>query len=286
MSALALLLVLLAAISHACWNYLLKRAHGGSAFLWAVTLLSAAVYAPIALGVYLVQRPQLGVPALGFIVGTSVLHVIYFLLLARGYRHGDLSLVYPLARGTGPLITIAGAVFLLGERPSFIGLCGALLVALGVFLLAGDPRKLRQSGATGAVLFALLTGVSIAAYTVWDKYAVSILLIPPLVFDWGANACRVLLLAPIALRDRDAVRNAWANHRLEVIGVALLSPLSYILVLTAMVFTPASYVAPAREISILFAALMGRHFLAEENSARRIVAAVVMVTGLVALATS
>ena len=263
---------------------MLKRAGGGPAFLWLVTLVSAVGYAPIALSVYLVQKPQIGWIGVAFIAGTSVLHVIYFLLLAKGYRHGDLSLVYPLARGTGPLITIVVAILLLHEQLSAVGLVGALMVALGVFLLTGDPRQLRQCGSGGAVLFALLTGVCIAAYTVWDKYAVATLLIPPLIFDWSANACRAVLLTPLGLRDSVSVNTIWREHRREVIGVAVLSPLSYILVLTAMVFTPVSYVAPAREISILFAALIGTHFLAEGNSARRILAASVMVLGVTALA--
>ena len=97
--------------------------------------------------------------------------MIYFLLLANGYRHGDLSLVYPLARGTGPLITIVVAVLLLHEQPSAVGLTGALLVALGVFLLTGDPFRLRQSGSGSAVLFALRTGVCIAAYDGNEKGA-------------------------------------------------------------------------------------------------------------------
>lgn len=123
--------------------------------------------------------------------------------------------------------------------------------------LTGDPRKLRTSGTARAVFFALFTGSSIAAYTVWDKYAVATLLIPPLVFDRGANAMRAVLLTPFALRDEISVSRLWREQRRAVIGVAVLSPLAYILVLTAMVFTPVSYVAPAREISILFAALLG-----------------------------
>src|SRR5207247_3720597 len=114
--------------------------------------------------------------------------------------------------------------------------------------------------------------------------AVATLLIPPLVFDWGANACRVLLLTPTALHDQSSVRSAWKDHRREVIGVAVLSPLSYILVLSAMVFTPASYVAPAREVSILFAALMGAHWLQEGDAPRRIAAAAAMALGVAALA--
>lgn len=284
MNSLALVLVLLSALCHASWNYLLKRISGGPAFLWLVALLSSLIYAPIALGAYLYYQPQISWLGFAFIGGSSLIHTAYFLLLAKGYQHGDLSLVYPLARGTGPLITIVAAVLILHERPSWLGFAGALMIALGVFLLTGNPRKLRQSGSGNAVFFALLTGASIAMYTTCDKYAVATLLIPPLVFDWGANMCRIGMLLPMALKDSVSIQSAWKHHRREAIGVAVLSPLSYILVLTAMVFTPVSYIAPAREISILFAALMGSHFLAEANSVRRVIAACVMVVGFIALA--
>jgi drug/metabolite transporter (DMT)-like permease len=241
-------------------------------------------YAPFALAVVWFQRPAIGALQLGFIAGTAVLHTVYFLLLARGYRYGDLSLVYPLARGTGPLITILLAVVLLHERPSLLALCGAVMVALGVFLLTGNPRKLHERGARGAVLFAFATGTSIAAYSIWDKYAVATLAIPPLLLDWAGNCMRMSLLTPLAWRANAQPRVIWAQHRRLIIGIGILSPLAYILVLTAMVFTPISYVAPAREISILIAALMGTHLLREAHGTQRLFAAIAMVAGVVALA--
>lgn len=284
MSAFALALVLCAAFLHATWNFLLKRAGGGVAFVWLFAALSVGIYAPLALGVVLWQRPQIGWPQLAFIFGSAVLHTAYYLLLARGYRGGDLSLVYPLARGTGPLLATFGAVLLLGERPGIVALAGAVLIGVGVFLLTADPRRLRMSGNRGAVGYALLTGTTIAGYTLWDKQAVSAFLVPPLLLDWGANLARVGLMSPLALRDRAAIAREWQEHRSEAIWVAVLCPLSYILVLTAMVFTPVSYVAPAREVSILIAAAMGAHLLAEGHSIRRGLAACAMVAGVVALA--
>jgi drug/metabolite transporter (DMT)-like permease len=124
----------------------------------------------------------------------------------------------------------------------------------------------------------------IASYTVVDKQAVSAALIPPILQDWGANLGRVIVMAPLALRRRAEVKAAWKNKKAAVVLVALLCPLSYILVLTAMVFTPVSYVAPAREISILFAALMGAHWLREGDVPRRTAAAAAMALGVVALA--
>jgi len=140
MSSLALALVLSAAVVHATWNLLAKRVGGGAPFVWLFGALSSAIYAPLALGAIVVQRPRLGVQETVFIVGSGLLHLAYFLVLQRGYRVGDLSLVYPLARGTGPVLSTAAAIALFGERPSPLALAGAALVAGGVFVLTGGPR--------------------------------------------------------------------------------------------------------------------------------------------------
>jgi drug/metabolite transporter (DMT)-like permease len=124
----------------------------------------------------------------------------------------------------------------------------------------------------------------IAAYTLVDKIAVAAWLIPPLVQDWAANLGRVLLMTPLAVRLKADIGPTWRRARKEIIAVALLCPLSYILVLTAMVFTPVSYIAPAREVSILVAALMGTQLLAEGDTTRRLAAAAAMVAGVFCLA--
>ena len=252
--------------------------------MWLNGALSTLIYAPLVAIFVLFQRPHLGTVEFLFMCGTGVLHLGYFLSLQRGYKDGDLSLVYPLARGTGPLLVVAVAVVFLGERPTLVALSGASLMAVGVFVLTGGLQKIRASGAADAVFYGLLTGSFIAAYTLWDKHAVSLLLIPPLLLSWSANLGRASLLAPFAVRNWTQVRTAWSNYRIEVIGVALLEPMSYILVLTALVFTPVSYVAPAREVSILIGTLMGAKLLAEEARLRRFVAAGVMVLGIFALA--
>ena len=110
-------------------------------------------------------------------------------------------------------------------------------------------------------------------------------LIPPIIFDWGANLTRILMMVPLARAQQPgAMRVAWRDHRKTVLAIGIMSPLSYILVLTAMVFTPVSYVAPARELSILFAALLGTHVLNEGDTRRRTIAAAGMVLGVGALA--
>jgi drug/metabolite transporter (DMT)-like permease len=284
MTGLAIALVLAAASIHATWNYLLKKSGGGIGFVWAFAVLSSLIYAPLAVGVVVFQHFQIGAEALAYLVASAVLHTAYYLLLDRGYRYGDLSIVYPLARATGPFLTVLVALAVLGERPGPVALCGAALVVGGAFFLAANPARLREAGAARGIAFALLTGCMIASYTVVDKQAVSVVLIPPILQDWGANLGRVIVMAPLAVRRREEVRAAWNGKRKAVILVALLCPLSYILVLTAMVFTPVSTVAPAREISILFAALMGAHWLREGDVPRRIAAAAAMALGVVALA--
>lgn len=284
MTGLALALVLGAAAIHASWNYLLKTSGGGTAFVWLFAAVSVAIYAPLA--VLLAWRLGFVPDAaqLGLIAASGALHTGYYLMLDRGYRGGDLSLVYPLARATGPLLTVAAAIAVLGERPTPLGLAGALTIVGGAFLLAGNPRRLLASGAAHGVGYALATGALIAAYTLVDKQAVAAWLLPPLVLDAGANAVRVVLLTPLAWRDAEAVRRIWRTRRRAVIAVGLLCPLSYILVLTAMSFTPVSYVAPARELSILVAAFLGTQWLKEAEAGRRLFAAGVMVAGIVALA--
>jgi drug/metabolite transporter (DMT)-like permease len=284
MTGLAIALVLAAASIHASWNYVLKKSGGGVGFVWAFALLSSLIYAPLAVGVVVVQHFQVGAEALAYLFASAVLHTGYYLLLDRGYRYGDLSVVYPLARATGPCLTVLVALAVLGERPGAVALSGAALIVGGAFFLAASPAKLGEAGAARGIAFALLTGCMIASYTVVDKQAVSVALIPPILQDWGANLGRVIVMAPLALKRRGEVLAAWNGKRKAVILVALLCPLSYILVLTAMVFTPVSYVAPAREISILIAALMGAHWLQEGDVPRRTAAAVAMALGVVALA--
>jgi drug/metabolite transporter (DMT)-like permease len=280
----ALTLILAAAFIHATWNLLNKRASGHATFTWVVAVLSAVFYAPVAVAAVLFWQAQIGWVEIGLMAGSAALHTGYFVLLNEGYRAGDLSLVYPLARGTGPLLSSVAAILFFGERPSALALVGGLLIVLGVIVLTGSPEQLRQGRAKKAIIYALVTGTFIAAYTLWDKQAVSTFALAPILLDWGSNLGRALVLTPFALRHWERARNEWRIHRFETVGVALLVPLSYILVLTAMQFTPVSYVAPAREISILIGTAMGTRLLAEGDVHRRLAAAGAMVLGVVALA--
>ena len=286
MTPVALALVLVSAIAHATWNLFAKRAGGGALFIWLFEALAALLYAPLALAVIIVQRPQIEALGFAFLAGSILLHLVYFLVLQRGYSAGDLSLVYPLARGTGPTLSTAMAIAFFGERPTPLAIAGAILVAVSVVIFVSGPRPpgAARGGSGWAIGYGLLTGIVIATYTLWDKHAVSALAIPPLLLNWGNDLGRAVLLLPLALRRRAQVGALWRDHRGEALGVALLSPLSYVLVLTALVFTPVSYVAPAREVSILIGAVLGARLLAEGDARRRLIAAGTMVLGVAALA--
>jgi drug/metabolite transporter (DMT)-like permease len=284
MTSWALTLILAAAVIHATWNLINKQASGHATFTWIVAVLSALFYAPATIAIIEIWQLKFSFIEVGMMAGSAALHTGYFLLLNQGYRVGDLSLVYPLARGTGPLLSTLAAILFLGERPSAIALVGALLIIGGVMVLAGNFARLRQSGTRAAVGYALITGLFIAAYTLWDKQAVSHFAIMPMVLDWGANLGRAILLTPFALRYSEEAVIEWREHKWEAVAIAILIPLSYILVLTAMSFTPVSYVAPAREISILIGTALGARLLAEGDAPRRLAAAGAMVLGIVALA--
>jgi drug/metabolite transporter (DMT)-like permease len=284
MTIRALALILAAAVIHATWNLINKQASGHATFTWLVAVLSALLYAPAAIAIIEIFEMEIGMVAIGMMAGSAALHSFYFLLLNQAYRVGDLSLVYPLARGTGPLLSCIAAILILGERPSVMAMIGALLIIGGVVMLSGNLAKLSERADRKAVLYALLTGLFIAGYTLWDKQAVSRFGIAPLVLDWGANVGRALFLTPLAVRYTDETIAEWREHKYEAVAIAVLIPLSYILVLTAMTFTPVSYVAPAREISILVGTAMGARLLAEGEAPRRLAAAGAMVLGVVGLA--
>src|ERR687894_1027357 len=203
MTVFALVLVLAAATFHATWNLLAKRVgDGGAVFVWLFGSLSMLIYAPLAVAVVLLERPHFGPEVLVFMFGSGVLHLGYFVFLQRGYAVGDLSLVYPLARGTGPLLATAAAIVLLGERPGALALAGIVLVTVGVLLLTTEPGSGRKAGWGRSVVYGLLTGAFIAAYTIWDKHAVSALLVPPLLQSWATTLVTTGLLAPLAGRPR------------------------------------------------------------------------------------
>jgi drug/metabolite transporter (DMT)-like permease len=145
------------------------------------------------------------------------------------------------------------------------------------------PTRTGQSPTLAAIMFALATGIFIAAYTLWDKVAVTTVGNPPLLQGYAALAGMVPMLAPFALADAERTRLVWRRYRRQVLGAALLSPLAYILVLVALTFTSVAAVAPAREVSVLFGVVLGRRMLGEGGLARRLIGAAAIVAGIIAV---
>lgn len=286
MTLTALTLVLIAAFIHATWNYAAKRSEGGLPFVWVSSIFALGLYAVAGTVFWLWQQPSLPVGLWWVVIGSGALKTLYSLLLQRAYRHGDFSLVYPLTRGTAPLLATLGAIAFFGERPSPLALAGGGLIVAGVFLLSGGPRLLHADRAhlRQGILYGLACATCVGIYTVWDQRAVSHLQLPPLLYDGGTQLVLFAILTPFALRRRAEVATAWRDHRGKAAIVGLLSPVAYVLVLYAMSFTPVSYIAPAREISILIGAFFGAKLLKETDAPRRLVAAAAMVAGIIALA--
>ncbi|AHH95017.1 DMT family transporter [Kutzneria albida] len=274
-------LLLLASVLHAAWNYAAKKVgSGGSAFVWLYYTLSAVFCVPLAIGYLLLVdvHPQWSwLPAA---IGTAVLHVAYGVLLQRGYAVGDMSVVYPLARGTGPLLSVVAAVLVFHEHPGPLGLLGAGAVVLGVFVISMG-RGARPSPAS--LGYGLLTGAAIAGYTLWDAHSVNVIGMPVLLYFTAGSVVQSMMLAPQAFAHRGFVGELWRTHRREVLVVALLSPIGYLLVLLVMRTTPVSVVAPARELSIVLGALVAWRVLGEPNPVRRLVGSVIVLAGIVGL---
>jgi drug/metabolite transporter (DMT)-like permease len=299
-SATALALILAAALAHATWNLFSKQASaaGASSFVWLMSLTATVLYAPVVAGSVLLSPPRLTPLDWVFMIGTGLLQAGYFLFLQAGYRLGDLSLVYPLGRGTGALLAALAGIVLLGERPGPAGISGIVLVVLGVLVLGAPARSAgpapspaapasagaQPAPAPRAVIFALVTGAFIASYTLWDKYAVSTLSVPPLIQGYASLPVMALVLAPSAMRHRGRTALVWRRYRRQVTGAAVLSPLAYVLVLIAMSFTAVSAVAPAREVSVLAGVILGRRLLGEGSLARRLTAAAAIAAGIVCIA--
>ena len=287
----ALALVLLAAVLHASWNIVAKRAGGDQRFSLITSLFTTVLWLPAGLWFGWHEVPRWGWLEWGVVSASALVHLLYFNSLLTGYRVADLTVVYPLARGSGPLLTAAAAVLLLSESLSALGAAGVLAVCAGVFLIAGGPALWRhthdpaqRARTLAGVRWGLLTGTMIAGYSVIDAYAIKVLVIGPVIFDYMCNLLRLPLQLPTLLRNRPGLVQALRTQWKHALVVSTLAPLAYILVLYALTLAPLSHVAPAREISLLVAALLGGRLLGEADRGLRLLGAACMAGGVMALA--
>ncbi|MFO1227070.1 EamA family transporter [Roseateles sp.] len=288
----ALACVLVAALLHAIWNLAAKKAQGGAHFTLASALGVSLVWLPVAAWAAVDDLPHWTATTWAVVFASAIVHLGYFNCLMAGYRAADLTIVYPVARGSAPLLSALCAVAFFGEHLGWLGSVGLAGVVAGIVLMTAGPQfgKPHDPEATVArrrragVWWGLATGSLIAGYSVIDAYAVKVLLVSPLLLDYFGNVLRAPLMLPTALRD---ARGFWPEVKRTwkaVLTISTLGPIAYMLVLYAMREAPLSRVAPARELSMLFAALLGGQLLGEGERGWRIGGAALIATGVIGLA--
>lgn len=267
-------LVLLAAAMHALWNALVKG-DGDKTVARAAVLFVGAVFGSI----LVVTRAMPAREAWPWLLGSALTHGAYYACLLGMYRSGDLGHVYPIARGSAPLLVALGAAVFVSEPLRHLELGGAVLVSLGIASLAlggAGPNK-------SAVAWALATAVTIAVYTVLDgtgaRKSGDALGYAGWSFVVQLPGIAVLALVAGRERVRAFVRTTWKR----AIGGGALSFGAWAIVLWAMTHVPIGHVAALRETSVIFAAIIGARLLHEPFGGRRVVAAVVVTVGIVVM---
>jgi drug/metabolite transporter (DMT)-like permease len=266
-----------------------RGAAAGPAFVFAYNIVACVAYAPWVFWLLAQGNVNWSWAVAICIAVSGLFHLAYSLCLQRGYQVADLSVVYPVARGTGPTLSSICAFLLLGEIPTSLGLVGLAAVITGIVLIStqGDLTAFRQPKGQAGLWWGMATGALIASYTVVDAYGVKVLLIAPVILDRFGNLLRFVLLAPFVARSRGRTLELMQGKWWLAIGVGLLSPLSYILVLAALEAGAAvSVVAPAREMSMMVGALFGMLILHERVGLWRLIGCAVLIVGVVMLTAS
>jgi uncharacterized membrane protein len=286
--AFVVALVAISAVMHVTWNVRLKTA-GDTLRAATIGMIAGSVaIGPVGIVAYIVAgRPPVPPEAIGLGILSGVIEAIYFVLLSAAYRRGDLSVVYPLARGTAPLLAVAIGVIVLGERLGVAGTIGVVALIAG-FLLLQQPWRVRGHGLDPSIAFALATGVTIATYSAIDR--VGSRLLHPLAYAailWVTTSIALLFwlrrVGGGEALTRDPVEVRWA-----AIG-GWLTLGAYLLILWALSLAPLSGVAPLRESATVFASAWGSVKLREAadrgDTLRRVGASLLIVGGAILLAT-
>ncbi|PZC50261.1 MAG: Permease of the drug/metabolite transporter (DMT) superfamily [Chloroflexi bacterium] len=282
------MLVLFSGVLHASWNLMLKRSHNQEVFAWWLQIAQIFLFAPLA--IFLLGADSIENPGWWFVVGTSLIHMLYFVFLSRSYSHGDLSLVYPLARGTGPALVPVLGVALLGEEVTVLASFGIVLVVGGIFTsswwgkglgIARNPMRLLTDP---GIRYALLTGLTIASYSVWDKMGVQF--VNPLLYMYLLAAGAASGLAPYMVWKHgvSAMRKELRLNLGPIVVAGILAFVAYAAVLSALQVSSVSYVSPSREVGIVFSVLLGALILKEPVTTGRIAGSVVILLGVFLIA--
>ncbi|MGZ1492096.1 EamA family transporter [Brevibacterium sediminis] len=284
-------LVLIASVAHAVWNLAAKSVTGkGFAFVLAYHGLSAILLAPLAIVIIATGGQSLNWGLVGAAALSAVFHIAYSVALQSGYDHAPLGVVYPTARGTGPVVTIIIAVVFLGERPTLAEAAGAFTVIAGIAVVTIRPRggvgPTSSHGLRRGLAWGGLIGAFIASYTLWDDFAVNHVSDSPLLYFAVSEACVGLIMTagafalPSGREKRADLREILTSHKRALVTVAILSPLAYVLVLYAMQQAPVALVAPVRETSIIVGTLLAWWFFGERNVVLKLAGALIVVVGI------
>lgn len=279
MSLAALALVVCAAGLHAGWNAMAKRGGDPVVFLWLSTLAATALMLPP--GLWYLATDGVAPAAVPFVAVTILVHAVYFYALGRSYASGAYSLVYPVARGLGVALVPVLALAVFDERLSPLGSAGIALVVAGIVTLhtlTAGPAALRLDR---RVLWPVVTGLTIASYSLVDKAGVA--RINPVPYMLLMEAGCALLGLPLLTTRREAVRRELGDWRTIVLAAAM-SALAYTLVLFAFRLSKTGYVVAARELSIVLSAVLGSLWLREGRLGPRLAGASIVLAGVVCIA--
>ncbi|QRE75713.1 EamA family transporter [Methylobacterium aquaticum] len=266
--------VVCAAILHAGWNAVLR---GGSDRLWSMTLMMIAVACASAVAVVFLPWP--GPASWPYLVASAAIHAGYNLSLVRTYRSGDLGQTYPISRGSSPVLVALGAALFAHESLTLLAVLGVALVSGGILSLALQGGRLRADFLPAACL----TGLLIGAYTVVDGIGVrlsgnSLSYAAWMFLLWS------LTMPPLYLGLRRTTPSYSARQTAMALGGGLVSILAYGIVIWAMQFDAMGTVSALRETSVVYAALIGRVFLGESLSPRRVASCLAVAAGAACLA--
>jgi len=271
------LLVLFAATLHASWNALVKAGRDPlvtQMIVFAVAGLWALVLLPF--------LPPPDPESRTFLLLSVLIHLAYYIVLAQGYTTGDLSLVYPIARGMAPLLVAVLAAVYADEPPRTAQATGIALVSLGILSLAWGQWRGRDQGR--AVLYAVLTGLTISAYTTVDGLGVRATAIPLSYIAWlFVLQGSVFAIVTVVWRGPAAIRGSMAGEWRRGVAGGTIAALSYAIVIWAMSLGPIASISALRESSVVIAALLGVVFLGESLGRRRVIAALVVAAGAAVL---
>lgn len=275
---IAIILVLCSGLAHAFWNLFTKTSNNKIVFLWSIHIVSFVLLLPY----FVIEVAQASIPLQGYllILLSMAFQMAYFLLLPYVYSHGDMSQVYPIMRGTGALLVPLFSVWVYRESMSAAGWVGVGCIVAGMFALGGFLGKERRSAAAlRGITPALLVGLCITGYVMTDKMVLHY--ISPVSLIEVSNIAYAIVLTPTVIRAGSKLKEEWrANARTILLGT-FLSPGSYLLFLFAVQMAPLSHLAPIREISTVFGAMLGVLLLKEAGGARRIALSAVITTGVI-----